>query len=95
MSKDKWFSLNEASLSIGKSKGYLSMVRKRHPKYFDNVELKKVGDNLIISQEGIDEVLKHIKKEGDHLRSNVLVWSTKQNRTLLLPLLILTFFKCY
>lgn len=72
MSKDKWFSLNEASLSIGKSKGYFSMVRKRHPEYFEKVELKKVGDTLIISQEGIDEVLKHIKKEGDPLRTAIL-----------------------
>ena len=68
MSKDKWFSLNEASRSIGKSKGYFSTTRTRHPEYFQNVELKQVGDTIIISQEGIDEVLKHIKKEGDRLR---------------------------
>ena len=54
--------------SIGKSKGYFSTTRTRHPEYFQNVELKQVGDTIIISQEGIDEVLKHIKKEGDRLR---------------------------
>lgn len=68
MSKDEWFSLNEASRSIGKSKGYFSTTRTRHPEYFQNIELKQVGDTIIISQEGIDEVLKHIKKEGDRLR---------------------------
>lgn len=85
MSEDKWFSLNEAGLSIGRSKAYFSLVRKQHPEYFENVELKQVADTLIINQEGIDEVLKHVKKEGDHLRSNVLMWSTKQRMDLLLP----------
>lgn len=85
MSEDKWFSLNEAGLSIGRSKAYFSLVRKQHPEYFENVELKQVADTLIINQEGIDEVLKHIKKEGDHVRTSILVWSTKQTTTLLLP----------
>lgn len=85
MSEDKWFSLNEAGLSIGRSKAYFSLVRKQHPEYFENVELKQVADTLIINQEGIDEVLKHVKKEGDHVRTSILVWSTKQTTTLLLP----------
>ncbi|HFH7456842.1 TPA: hypothetical protein ACGMU1_002139, partial [Streptococcus agalactiae] len=68
MHDEKWYSLSEASIKQGRSRAYFSSIKANHPEYFENVELKKVGDNLVINQRGIDEVLKHVKKVGDRLR---------------------------
>lgn len=68
MDDEKWYSLSEASIKQGRSRAYFSSIKANHPEYFENVELKKVGDNLVINQRGIDEVLKHVKKVGDRLR---------------------------
>lgn len=83
----KWYSLSEASRKIGRSRAYFSSIKTNHPEYFENVEVKKIGDNLVINQHGIEEVLKHVKKVGDRLRNLPLkaVYKAKEKSLLLLP----------
>lgn len=81
MKNNEWFSFAEASRLAKKSRAWLSLVRKIHPEYFENVEIKKIGRSLVISQEGLDTVLKQIKKVGDRLRILPLkaVYKTKKH----------------
>lgn len=48
MDDEKWYSLSEASIKQGRSRAYFSSIKANHPEYFENVELKKVGDRLRI-----------------------------------------------
>lgn len=86
MKNNEWYSFAEASRRAKKSRAWLSLVRDIHPEYFENVEIKKIGRSLVISQEGLDTILKQIKKAGDHIRAVTLnvVYKTK-NRLCFCP----------
>lgn len=90
MTNEEWYTLGQASLKMGKSRGYLSMIKKNYPEYFEDVELKQLGRNLVISKKDLDEVMKHVKKEGDRLRIALLktVYKAKKQSFCFYPIIV-------
>ncbi len=86
MENEKWYSFAEAGRKAGKSRAYFSYLKKAHPEYFENVELRKVGNSYAINDKGIKVVQKRIKKVGDRLRILLLNAVCKVKKSpLLLP----------
>lgn len=65
----EWYSFTEAGEKIGKSRSYFQTHYKKNPHYFKEGTFKKTGRIWLISDEGIDHVLKSVKKEGVRLRN--------------------------
>ena len=86
MNNDEWYTFADAGRLVGKSRAWLFSVKEKHPEYFDNVEIRRIGRYFTINQDGIDKILKQTKKAGDHLRAVTLnvVYKTK-NRLCFCP----------
>lgn len=82
----EWYTFKSAGEKINKSHSYFHSILKNHPEYFLKGTFKKEGRIWLISEEGIDEVVKKTKKAGDHLRAVTLnvVYKTK-NRLCFCP----------
>lgn len=81
MAKNEWRTFTSASLNLEKSRTYLQSHFRKNPQYFKEGTFKKDGRIWLISEEGVEEVLKHIKKLGDRLRILPLkaVYKTKKH----------------
>lgn len=80
MSDSKWYTFKEAGELIGKSRSYFQVNYKRNPHYFKEGTFKKSGRIWLISDEGINHVLKQIKKSGVRRKSNLFKRTKKQKR---------------
>lgn len=78
MLEKEWYTLRQASLKVGKSAQYFSNLKKRQPKYFEDIPLHRIGNNAFIHEKDIEKVMSRVKKQGDRSKSNVLKRSTKQ-----------------
>lgn len=72
-SKQKWHSLAQASRELGHGRNYVSAWLGRHKEEFPEELMLGSGKTKLISDEGIEWIKKHIKKEG------VLVGSSSAN----------------
>ena len=66
----EWYSLTQANHKLGRGRNYVSNWIKRHPEFPDQFLLGS-GTNKLISDEGIEWVKNHIKKEGVLVSSRV------------------------
>ncbi|VDG34025.1 hypothetical protein [Lactobacillus rhamnosus] [Lactiplantibacillus mudanjiangensis] len=71
--KQKWFSLSQASIKLKRGNTYVSVWLRRHPNELPSEMLMEAGRVKLISDEGMEWIKKHIKKEG------VLVSSSSAN----------------
>lgn len=78
MQKEKWYTLTQASLKMNKSSSYLSTWFERHREKPPDDLLMKTSAATFITDEGIQWVKDHTKKEGVRLRTNILKRTTKQ-----------------
>lgn len=78
MTSSNWYTFKSASVKSNKCPTYFYTQYKRNPSYFKEGTYKKDGRIWLISDEGIEHVLKSVKKEGVHLRNKLLKWTTKQ-----------------
>lgn len=62
--KQKWFSLSQASIKLKRGNTYVSVWLRRHPNELPSEMLMEAGRVKLISDEGIEWIKKHIKKEG-------------------------------
>lgn len=60
----EWYSLTQANQKLGRGRSYVSNWIKRHQEEFPDRFLLGSGTNKLISDEGIEWIKKHIKKEG-------------------------------
>lgn len=61
---NEWYTFQEASLKMKKSRGYLSLYMKRNPNYFLEGTYKKTGRIWLINDEGIAYFKQHLKKRA-------------------------------
>lgn len=69
---NKWYTFKSAGEKIGKSHSYFYSNLKRNPSYFKEGTYRKDGHIWLISDEGIEHVVKSVKKEGVHQRIRLL-----------------------
>lgn len=62
--KQKWHSLAQASRELGHGRNYVSAWLSRHREEFPDELMLGSGKSKLISDEGIEWIKKHIKKEG-------------------------------
>ncbi|SYW14931.1 hypothetical protein [Oenococcus oeni] len=62
--KQKWHSLAQASRELGHGRNYVSAWLSRHKEEFPEELMLGSGKSKLISDEGIEWVKKHVKKEG-------------------------------
>lgn len=62
--KQKWHSLAQASRELGHGRNYVSAWLSRHREEFPEELMLGSGKSKLISDEGIEWIKKHIKKEG-------------------------------
>ncbi len=62
--KQKWHSLAQASRELGHGRNYVSAWLSRHRKEFPEELMLGSGKSKLISDEGIEWIKKHIKKEA-------------------------------
>ena len=62
MTENNWYTFKSAGEKIGKSHSYFYSHFKKNPQYFKEGTFKKEGRIWLISDEGINHVLKQIKK---------------------------------
>lgn len=62
--KQEWFSLTQASSKLKRKNTYVSNWLRRHPNELPSEMLMEAGRVKLISDEGIEWIRKHIKKEG-------------------------------
>lgn len=60
----KWHSLAQASRELGHGRNYVSAWLSRHREEFPDELMLGSGKSKLISDEGIEWIKKHIKKEG-------------------------------
>ncbi|EIZ3214093.1 hypothetical protein MPC59_003036 [Listeria monocytogenes] len=72
MTENNWYTFKSAGEKIGKSHSYFYSHFKKNPQYFKEGTFKKEGRIWLISDEGINHVLKQIKKSGVRRKSNFL-----------------------
>lgn len=84
MENEKWYTLSEAGRKLGKSRNYFSVMKRQQPHYFDGVELREYGQILLISESGIKTVLSRVKKGGVHINTDLIIWTQKNRRSILL-----------
>lgn len=80
MTENNWYTFKSAGEKIGKSHSYFYSHFKKNPQYFKEGTFKKEGRIWLISDEGINHVLKQIKKSGVRRKSNLFKRTTKQKR---------------
>lgn len=98
----QWYTFTEAGEKLGKSKSYFQSHYKKNPNYFKEGTFRKSGRLWLISDEGIEHVLSHVKKSGVLLRNSVLRWTAKQKLAFAFTRLVLLYVilwrsgkKCY
>ena len=69
--KQKWHSLAQASRELGYGRNYVSAWLSRHREEFPEELMLGSGKSKLISDEGIEWIKKHIKKEGVLVSSRV------------------------
>ncbi|WP_167803168.1 hypothetical protein [Lactiplantibacillus plantarum] len=62
--KQEWFSLAQASLKLERGNTYVSVWLRRHPDELPSEMLMETGKVKLISEDGIEWIKNHIKKEG-------------------------------
>ena len=62
--KQAWFSLAQASLKLERGNTYVSVWLRRHPDELPSEMLMETGKVKLISEDGIEWIKNHIKKEG-------------------------------
>lgn len=69
--KQEWFSLAQASLKLERGSTYVSVWLRRHPNELPSEMLMETGKVKLISEDGIEWIKNHIKKEGVLVNSEV------------------------
>lgn len=62
LNDDKLYTLTEASKAIGQSERYFIGLRNKHPEYFKDVEVQKIGTAFVLKGSDLKIVLKKVKK---------------------------------
>ncbi len=69
--KQEWFSLAQASLKLERGSTYVSVWLRRHPNELPSEMLMETGKVKLISEDSIEWIKNHIKKEGVLVSSEV------------------------